>query len=424
MVASTSTCESPAHQLLLTLLGAPSHILPQLLINKSITSTLSDLLLSPSSSLTLTVRQLLHDLFDKLSTIPGTLSFELLACYATQYQSTNATLVSTLITRAFSIDESLLDQLISIGPDSLHLAFGTQPTSSLTLDDFVQRARVHLRMARSASVVASIYGQSIEVVRTLCYWYDVLLPKLRPASTLSTLGSTFKEVDEAGRNWLEIRLEVLETFYSILNAAYLSPLAMDPPPSERIALTEELESILLASLDRAESLSAPTGAVGGQPLISRTLLADLDGYFKLGAILDAEKGLRKSILVERFTTLRVVERMRQNGGEIVDGLEVLRRPSSSVVKSNYTVVELNGKGKGKELSPIVSSVRPHLPSIYKLSTDHTLSPVYCPGIRFHPRPLTNSRTIPRPLSNPLATNPASSEVQRIGRESHLEPTRG
>lgn len=324
---STGMAHDTASSLLSALLETPASSLPPALAPAL--TTLLSLQLPSSPPPPPNTRLLTQQLVTHLASHAGTLSFPLIALYAASYQRTNASLVRTTLERALSADEDLLSTIIELGPSALASLSPNADYPTLRL-----QSSLHLSLARSTPLLASIYGQSPDVVRSLCTWYE-RLQNFRPSSLAA--GAPVAGLDAEGREWLEARLEILETLFMLLSAAFLDPIADSNAAEERAAFWEELEGVLKPAFEVQVSGS------GRRPLVDRGLLGDLENYFGVAEGVEklAKGDTRAGALAVKLRGLRT------NAGS-VDGLELLTQASGSA------------KGKGKA-SVQEEDVRP-LPS--------------------------------------------------------------
>lgn len=327
--------QDTSNSLLTALLSTPAASLPPALAPAL--TTLLSLQLPSSPPPPPNTRLLAQQLITHLASHAGTLSFPLVALYAASYQRTNASLVRTTLERALARDEDLLSCIIELGPTALASLSPNADYRTLRI-----QSSLHLSLARSTPLLASIYGQSPDVMRSLCTWYE-RLQSFRPASL--TAGTPATGLDAEGRDWLEARLEILETLFALLSAAFLDPIAESNAVEERAAFWEELEGVLKAAFEVHVSGS------GRRSLVDRGLLVDFENYFGVAERVErlAKGDTRAGVLAAKMRALRA------NAGS-VDGLELLRQASGSA----------KGKGKAPVQEEDVRSLR--VPRSYRANT--------------------------------------------------------
>lgn len=274
-----------------------------------------------------------------------TLPFPLLALFCGAYQSTNKDLVQTTIEAALDETDELLEEFAQVGVGAFEAdKFGGGGTD---WTEWARRATVHLGVARSCPEVSSLYGQSEGVLVTLKKWYDTVLVSFTPDSLSDSLKkqTTPFAYAEREREWLGVKLQVLETTYLVLEAAFFTPLADaqgQAHDQERSAFWDELSDVT-GPLFRS---STSSDAVSTRSLFDRSLLEDLETCFDLSTKLERLVGTdaRGLEVARKFRSLR----QEQRGA--FDGLSLLKKLNSA---SSMGPEQGGGKGKGKAVEQSV-----------------------------------------------------------------------
>lgn len=312
-------------------------------VSQALSSSLAHQLVAPTDGAS---RQYLHHLIARLSHIPSTLSFLQLSLYAAAYQPTNAALVSKTVRQALNADPLLFKQCAVLGPTSLENTFSTTKPETTPFAQFATAARAHLAFARSTAQLSEVFGQSKAVLDSLARAYDGLLVAYRPDSlSPSKLDHTARQgLDPAAAEWLSLRLEIVETVNTLLEAAFIGPLSDAESPNERTALWDDLERALGPALDSLP----PFPRTKGVSLVTQPLLGDLQRYFAVGDQLVSLAGMAsgRRAIADAFRKQALKE-------ETEDALELLRDGSGSAAEE----IKAINKGKGKAVETVRSIPR-------------------------------------------------------------------
>lgn len=282
-----------------------------------------------------TLRHLLLELLVKLPSFFQ--NYAQLITFAQVYQRKNTTLVAKTMDRIFKSNPGLLDQVLEISSTRLIEALRDCNKGKGVMDNLSELDRITLAtsrecsLARSNKIISSSLGQSSAVLSSLASHYTATLSSISPFTSLDINQriptETKSNLSREERKWLEIKLEVLETTYIMLDAAFLTPLEASGSEKvgseERSAFIGELCDAVSPLLGTSISSSSSAYRIN---LVNQSLLADLEYYYNLSerilfACGRADENGRE--LSRTFSSLRKIDS--------IDGLNLLRSLSMTPV---------------------------------------------------------------------------------------------
>lgn len=323
-------------ELVNSLLHAPSSRLGQLVAIRAIEPTLVAVILETATTPAAT-RLRLHTakLIHRLSSIPRALSFPLLVAFARSYGQSNQSLVRDVCTRVLDTDEDLSDFVLEHGPAILTRQIVTARHIESASSELNTATLAHLALARAHPLIASSYGQSVDLLAALAHLYDERAPDLED----------------------DTRLAVLETTHALLSEAYLEPLTSekgagegDGPlrADERAAFWTELKAALRPLLVLRSSSSSSSSNGRGRLGSDLVRYCHLDDQLQLAA-----DGLRDADMLDWASEVVAQCRaIRAHGGRNpdTDG-DWFERLKNKLKRARGATIggaaDVNGTGEGK-----------------------------------------------------------------------------